>query len=67
MSDTGIASIIKKHRAVKGWTQPHLDETAGLPPGSTAQYENGRVPGIKALKRLARALGVSPLVLIERI
>ena len=58
----GLAEIRKR----KGMTQAQLAELAGITRVTVARYETtDRNPRFTTIKRLARALGVSPAELLE--
>lgn len=61
-----IGALIKEKRIVKGMTQEELGELVGVQKSAVAKWENGRVSEIKrsTLKKLADALGISPLQLL---
>jgi transcriptional regulator with XRE-family HTH domain len=55
-SRTRLRDVRKQARL----TQYALDQAAGLPHGTVAQYESVREPTVTALTKLAAALGVAP-------
>jgi transcriptional regulator with XRE-family HTH domain len=59
MKRTTLAQRIRGAREAKGYTQAEADWKAGLCYGSISHYECGnRVPRLKALRAIAKALGV---------
>ena len=59
MKRTTLAQRIRDARDAKGLTQAETDWKAGLCYGTVSHYENGRrEPRMKALRALAKALGV---------
>jgi transcriptional regulator with XRE-family HTH domain len=61
-----IATVIKKARLQKGFTQEELAKKVGVKKSAVAKWENGRVSEIKRsnLKMLAEALGLKPTDLL---
>jgi len=56
-----VPGNIRRLRQLMGLTQLELDAQAGLPTGTTAQYENGtRLPSLPHFWRLVAVFGVSP-------
>lgn len=57
---------LRELREDQGWSQRELAERAGVAPATIARTEQGRVKprGITA-RKLAKALGVEPVVLIR--
>lgn len=67
-TENTVGYIIKKIRIDKGLTQKELAAKLGTTPQNLAQYENGkRNPKFETIKKIAYALGVSPLELTPSI
>lgn len=64
---TRMAETIKRLRKRRGWTQPVLARKAGLAEVSVARLECGMRtdPRISTLRKLAKALGVSIIKLLD--
>lgn len=61
-----VAEAIRKARSKLGVTQVDLDTLAGFALGTVAQYECGaRVPSLHSAKCLAKALAISPSILVD--
>ena len=61
MKGTGRATIVKRLREARGWTQTELAKRAALTQGYVAKLESPNYalsPSIDVAVRLARALGV---------
>lgn len=63
---TTIGENIKTLREMRGLSQSDLAEIVGVKPAAISKYEQGRVPNIppKRIEQIAKALGVTPNVLI---
>src|SRR5437762_464735 len=61
MSEISLGARIKTLREGRGWSQRTLDKRANFAHGYTSKLESNRVksPGLRVMKRLAEALGVS--------
>jgi len=53
-----IGSQVRKYRNLKGWTLRELGERSGLSISTLSDIELGKTEGIKALRKVAEALGV---------
>lgn len=59
-----VGENIRKHRKAQGLSVVGLAEKVGMTEGAIRHYENGiRTPGEDQLKKIARALDVSPKML----
>lgn len=57
---------VRRHRKLKGMTQEQLAHEVGMERGYISDLERGqRNPTVRALGRLARALGVDPHALLH--
>lgn len=57
---------IADQRKASGWTQERLAEELGVTQAAVAHWENGRRnPSVETLKKVAAALGVPLMKLIE--
>jgi transcriptional regulator with XRE-family HTH domain len=63
---TSFAAVLRERRCAAGLSRPQLARRATVPAVSIAHLEKGYVtnPGSRTVARLARALGVSPSVLL---
>ena len=50
-------------REAQGWTQSDLEAQSGVPQETISRIERGRIPAVPTLKRLAKALNASVLIL----
>jgi transcriptional regulator with XRE-family HTH domain len=63
-----FGSILRQHRAERGWSQQLLSLKSKVDRSYISQIESGiHVPTITVLCRLARALDVAPSKLIVRL
>jgi len=54
-----IGSQVRKYRNLKGWSLGELGERANLAKSTLSDIENDKaMPSIKALRRVAEALGI---------
>ena len=62
-----LGANVRRHRKLKGISQEQLSLDAGMKRSYVSDLERGtRNPSVRALGRLAAALGVEPHVLLER-
>lgn len=63
----GMHERLLRERRMKMWTQGRLAEEAGVSPTTVSGIENGRIsrPHFGTVRKLARALGVDPGVLLS--
>ena len=65
-SNTG--NLIRKYRKKRGLTQKQLGDLCGIADSNIRKYESGKQnPKIETLEKIADALDVHPLVLLDRI
>jgi transcriptional regulator with XRE-family HTH domain len=58
---------VRRYRKLKGMTQEQLALEAGMERSYVSDLERGgRNPSVRALGRLAEALSVEPMVLLDR-
>ena len=58
---------VRHHRKLKGMSQERLALDAGMERSYVSDLERGtRNPSVRALGRLAEALGIEPQLLLER-
>jgi len=64
---TPLALDLRPLRLERGWTQQELARRSGVDQPTISRIENGhtRGVGLGTIERLAYALGVSPLLLLE--
>ena len=61
-----IGNKLRKARTEKGYTQKQFAELVGIPYSTYSNYENNnREPGRESLERIANALGLSVIELLE--
>jgi transcriptional regulator with XRE-family HTH domain len=61
-----LGANVRRHRQLKGMTQEQLALEAGMERSYVSDLERGtRNPTVRALGRLAEALGVEPKELLE--
>ncbi len=62
-----LINFIKIKRLEKGWTQEDLAEKSGVPQSTISQIERGnrKHPTHKNVMKIARALEINPIELIE--
>ncbi len=61
-----LGANVRRHRQLKGMTQEQLALEAGMERSYVSDLERGtRNPTVRALGRLAKALGVEPMALLE--
>ncbi len=67
MSDARIGERLISIRRLRMWNQGRLAEEAGLSPTTVSGIETGRIshPHLGTIRKLARALGVDPQVLLS--
>jgi transcriptional regulator with XRE-family HTH domain len=65
--ETRFAIALAMLREKQGMTQQQLAEAAGLSQPMLARYENGQIPTVPTLQRLAAALGARVLLLPDEI
>ena len=67
MTRQGFGRMLRTVRRSKGLGLRELAEKAKVPPGYLSELEAGQKknPSLDVLKRLAKALGVRPAVLLE--
>jgi transcriptional regulator with XRE-family HTH domain len=58
---------IARYRLAKGWTQRDLGERVGASTTSVSEWENGAKPRPRYIAKLAEALGVDGLELVNQI
>lgn len=57
---------VRHHRKARGWTQDQLAERVGVTLETIGKVERGVVPpSFDTAERIAKALGISPLVLFS--
>lgn len=63
-----VGSTVRRLREQKGITVTELARATGLSPAHISEIERGRTaPSVRTLEKLARALGVSPGVLVRSV
>lgn len=63
-----VGSTVRKLREQKGITVTELARASGLSPAHISEIERGRTaPSVRTVEKLARALGVSPGVLVRSV
>ena len=58
-----FAVSLARLREAQGWTQSDLEAHSGVPQETISRIERGRIPAVPTLKRLAKALNASVLIL----
>ncbi|MGI4791750.1 MAG: helix-turn-helix domain-containing protein [Janthinobacterium lividum] len=58
-----FAVSLSRLREAQGWTQSDLEAHSGVPQETISRIERGRIPAVPTLKRLAKALNASVLIL----
>ncbi|MDQ2799291.1 MAG: helix-turn-helix transcriptional regulator, partial [Armatimonadota bacterium] len=58
-----FAVSLSRLREAQGWTQSDLEAHSGVPQETISRIERGRIPAVSTLKRLAKALNASVLIL----
>jgi predicted transcriptional regulator len=58
-----FAVSLARLREAQGWTQSDLEAHSGVPQETISRIERGRIPAVSTLKRLAKALNASVLIL----
>lgn len=61
--ETQFAFALARLREAQGLTQEQLGVKSGIPQETLSRLERGRVPALPTLKRLARALNATVLIL----
>lgn len=59
----GFALALARLREAQGLTQEQLGAKAGIPQETLSRLERGRIPALPTLKRLAKALHATVLIL----
>ena len=64
---TPIRLRVRELRDVRGWSQDHLAELAGVRQATISKLESGDVTSVRleTLERVANALGVDAAILVE--
>lgn len=62
---TTFGAYVRAQRHQLGLPGYRVAAAAGITPGMVSSYENGRIPTIPSLVRLARALQVTPHELLD--
>jgi transcriptional regulator with XRE-family HTH domain len=58
-------TLIEIHRRAKGWTQRQLADRVGCSTQIVCLWESGKIPSRKYLQKVADALEVTPLQIVE--
>jgi len=67
MSKNGLGERVKKYRELRGWTQKTLAENSGVSLRTIKYIEQqGKEPTLRIARRIAKALDISIIALIER-
>jgi len=62
-----VEEVFTKYRELSNRTQAQIGEQTGISQPSINRYENGRLPACQYLDVIARALGLVPNYLVQKL